>query len=228
VILPLLLAATAAAPWAGGERLDYTLHWMGMRVGTMTLTARDAGENWAFFLATQTEGAGAKIYPVEQELESLVRKADFQTLYFRKWEHKPGKPEKEGETLLDLEGGWLYYRDFKPLPWPCVDTLSFIHLLRLSPAVPRAPPRAYDRGKFYRLTLQDQGEREITVAGRRVRARKVVPKMVEEGGKKPRKGSMVLWLGPGPSRLPLRIDFSIPLGTLRAELACEPQEARPN
>lgn len=221
MIATLLLAAALTAPFAGGERLDYTLHWMGMRVGTMTLTVRDAGENWEFLLTTRTEGAGAKIYPVEQELESLVRKADFQTLYFRKWEHKEGKPEKEGATLFDPEGGWLYYRDFRPLPGPSVDTLSFIHLLRLDPAALRAPPRAYDRGKFYRLAFEDKGELALIVDGRTYRARKVVPKMIEEGGKK-RKGSMTLWFGPAPRRLPLRIDFSIPLGTLKAELACEP------
>jgi len=217
----LLAAAAISPPFAGGERLDYTLHWLGMRVGTMTLTVRDAGENWEFFLTTRTEGAGAKIYPVEQELESLVRKADFQTLYFRKWEHKEGKPEKEGETLFDPGMGLFFYRDFRPFQGACVDTLSFIHLLRLAPSALRGPPRAYDRGKFYRLAFEDRGEQVLVVDGRTYRARKVVPKMSEEGGKK-RKGSMTLWFGPAPRHLPLRIDFSIPLGTLKAELACEP------
>ena len=217
----LLLAAALTAPWAGGERLDYTLEWMGMRMGVMTLTARDAGENWEFALTMRSDGAGAKIYPVEQELESLVRKSDFQTLCFRKWEHREGRPEKEGETLFDPAGGLFFYRDFRSLPGPCVDTLSFIHLLRLSPAIPRSPPKAYDRGKFYRLTFEDQGEQVITVGKKRVRARKMVPRMSDDGGKR-KKGSMTLWFGPGPSRVPLRIDFSIPLGTLKAELACEP------
>ena len=219
----LLLATTlSAAPWAGGERLDYTLEWMGMRMGVMTLTARDAGENWEFALSMRSDGTGARLYPIEQELESLVRKADFQTLHFRKWEHKEGKPEKQEETLFDPEGKAFHYRDFRPLPFPCVDTLSFIHLLRLSPSVPRSPPKAYDRGKFYRLTFEDKGEHSITVNGRTVRARKVVPQMVEEGGRRKKKGSMVLWFGPAPGRLPVRIDFSIPLGTLKAELVCEP------
>jgi len=111
------------------------------------------------FLTTRTEGAGAKIYPVEQELESLVRKADFQTLYFRKWEHKEGKPEKEGETLFDPGMGLFFYRDFRPFQGACVDTLSFIHLLRLAPSALRGPPRAYDRGKFYRLAFEDGGSR---------------------------------------------------------------------
>ncbi|GEM_PF-1897547 len=222
MIVSILLAAAATAPFAGGERLEYNLTWMGMHVGRMSLAVEDAGEHWRFSLASRTEGSGAKIYPIQEDLFSLVRKSDFQTIYFRKETRRAKKPDKSEETLFDPEWGWYFYGHFRPLGGPCVDTLSFIHLLRLDPASLRAPPRAYDRGKFYRLAFEEAGKQQITVNGLSRLARKVVPRMVSEEGSRKKKGSMTLWFGPAPFNVPLRIDFSIPLGTLKAELVCEP------
>jgi hypothetical protein len=220
MIASLLLAAALAVPFEGGEVFTYEFQWMGIHVGAMTLRTEDEGDCWRFTMESATRGAGAKIYPIEEVLVSLVRKSDFQTLFFRKHE-KGKKGEKIDETLFAPAEGLFFYRSFRAMTEPCVDTLSFMHYLRLPQGWKSPPPKAYDRGRLYGLTF-DKPVREDIVLGRRtVGALRVVPHLRDDRDQE-KKGGMVLWYSEDSRRVPLAVDFSIPIGTLKARLDCAP------
>ena len=219
MIASLLLAAALSAPIAGGEVLDYRLEWLGMEVGTLTLRTEDQGECWLFTMDSVTRGMGARLYPASESLTSLVRKSDFQTLYFRKVSEKKKGTSTE-ETLFDPGSGEFFYRYFREMRGPCVDSLSFIHFLRLPGAWDRPLPASYDRGKYYVLEIPKPRRETVRLGAWSVRALKATVRLLEEG-RRPKKGKMTLWFSDDARRLPLMLEFAIPLGTLRARLICE-------
>lgn len=214
------LAAASAAPFEGGEVFTYGFRWLGMEVGMMTLETEDQGDCWLFTMTSATRGAGAKIYPIEETLVSLVRKSDFQTLYFRKTENGK-KGLKSEETLFAPEEGVFFYREFRDMTERCVDILSFMHYLRTPEHGRSPPPGAYDRGRFYRLSFEPPVKDSVRISGRDIPALKVVPHLKDDRERE-KKGRMTLWYSDDSRRIPLAVDFSIPVGTLQARLRCDP------
>jgi len=220
MIAALLLAAALSLPFEGGEVFTYEFQWLGIKVGTMTLRTEDEGICWRFTMESATRGAGAKIYPIEEVLVSVVRKSDFQTLYFQKIENGR-KGVKTEDTFFAPAERLYFYRGFHDMVEPCVDTLSFMHYLRLPQCWRSPPPRAYDRGRLYGLAL-DPPVKDLILLGRRsVGALKVVPHLKDDRDQE-KKGGMVMWYSEDSRRIPLAIDFSIPIGTLKARLDCAP------
>ena len=218
-MISLLLAAALAAPFAGGEVLTYNFQWLGMDVGAMTLRTEDQGDCWLFTMESATYGVGAKIYPIQETLVSLVRKSDFQTLYFQKSENGR-KGSKVEQTLFAPGDGLYFYRDFRVMTERSVDILSFMHYLRLPESWRSPPPKAYDRGRLYTLSFEPPLGETILIGGRAVPALKVVPHLKDDRQRE-KKGGMVLWYSADSRRIPLALDFSIPVGTLKARLRCE-------
>lgn len=214
-----MLAAVLTVPFAGGEVLDYRLEWLGMDVGTLTLQTEEQGDCWLFTMDSSTRGMGARLYPVKESLTSLARKSDFQTLFFQKVTVKKKGTTKE-VTLFDPGNREFFYKFFREMKGPCVDTLSFIHYLRL-PEAWRSPfPPSYDRGKFYILDIPRPVRETVRFGSRDVRTLRVAPRLLEEG-RRPKKGKMTLWFSDDPRRLPLILEFTAPLGTLKGKLICD-------
>ena len=215
----MMLAVALSAPFAGGEVLEYRLEWLGMEVGTLTLRTEDQGDCWLFIMDSSTRGIGARLYPAKETLTSLVRKSDFQTLFFQKAGEKKKGATLE-ETLFDPETGEYYYKFFRDMNGPCVDTLSCIHFLRLPEAWNGPMPASYDRGKYYRLDIPKPVLETVRLGSRERRARRVTVRLAEED-RRPKKGRMTLWFSDDVRQLPLMLEFAIPLGTLKARLICE-------
>ena len=220
LITTLLLAAVLSLPFEGGEVFTYEFRWLGINVGTMTLRTEDEGTCWRFTMESATRGAGAKMYPMEEVLVSVVRKSDFQTLFFQK--HENGKKGmKTEQTFFAPPEGLYYYHEFRAMTEPCVDTLSFMQYLRLPGSWRSPPPRAYDRGRLYTLSFEPPVMDSIYAGRQSLRAIKVVPHLKDEKDKE-KKGGMILWYSDDTRRIPLAMDFSIPIGTLKARLDCAP------
>ena len=87
----LLLACSSSAfgldkHFAAGETLDFTLSWLAISAGSARMTVGPANEPGKIWMTSVAESASgfSRIYRVRDELESIVSRDNFSTVYFRK------------------------------------------------------------------------------------------------------------------------------------------------
>jgi hypothetical protein len=213
-------------PFAPGETLVFTVAWLKVEGGEMTLVASrettpDGVPVHHVWLHAESNDYVSKFYPVRTQYETWVDARDFQPLRFEKRarEGRYVSDEVEEFDLTRRIGSWR--DDRTPLPERVQDIISSFYYLRAQPLVPGTDVKVdmFSRGKVYKLSVAVLGKEPVETEAGTFEAIKVQPQLREgESGEDQNKGKLFLWISDDPRRLLVMARTLMPIGSVTARL----------
>ena len=213
-------------PFEPGETLVYSLSWMGIEGGEMTLrTSRERSSEGIglhrFVLTATSNDLVSVFYPVRTRYESWVDARDFQPVRFEK-HAREGRYESDEVEEFDLAERVGRWRDVRTaLPEPVQDIVSSFYYLRTLPLVPGEAIRLdlFSRGKVYKLSAQVLGRERVETGAGTFDALKVQPQLRETpDGEDRNRGQLLLWFSDDGRRLPVMARTTLAIGSVTALL----------
>ena len=216
-------------PFKVGEQLNYQVYLANTPepVGSVTLTVKSKGKYFnrdglMLTAAAQTNGAGARVFPVSDAMTSYV---DPVTLLPFRIEMKlsEGKWRKELGYNLDQNRGAAVSdkRERIEIPVGTHDLISLLYATRtfeLSPQKRNALSiLAISRPRT--LFIQSLKRETIQIGDQKIPA---IQLSLTTDDPQSDKGQIRLWIGDDNRRLPLRMTAVTPLGPVRADLVVAP------
>jgi hypothetical protein len=223
-------------PFAPGEVLTYTISWLKIEGGEMSLTTTreetpDRVPVHRITLVASSNDYVSKFYPVRDRYETWVDARDFQPLRFEK-HAREGRYESDEVEEFDLDRRIGAWRDTRvPLPERIEDVISSFYYLRTQPLAVGSDVAVelFSRGKIYRLSAAVQAKERVETEAGTFDAIRVQPAMREtESAEDRNKGKLFLWFSDDARRLPVMARTVLPIGSVTARLrkvAVDPVEA---
>jgi hypothetical protein len=234
----------APVPFAAGETLTYTVSWLQIEGGEMTLaTTREQSPDGVpvhrIRLSAVSNDYVSRFYPVDTHYETWVDARDFTPVRFEKHarEGRYSADEVEEFDLARRVATWRNARDARrvgPVPERFQDVISSFYYMRTVPLVPGEETRVdlYSRGKLYRLVVAVLGKEKVETELGVFDTVKVQPRMHEsDAGADRNKGKLFLWFSDDARRLPVMARTILPIGSVTARLrrvTGEPPPAAPS
>lgn len=215
-----------AVPFGEGETLVYTIAWLKIEGGGMTLkTARETTSDGVpmhrITLTATSNDYVSKFYPVRDLYETWVDARDFQPLRFEK-HAREGRYESDEVEEFDLGkriGSWR--EDRTPLPDRIQDIISSFYFLRAQPLAVGTDVRVdmFSRGKIYKLRASVLEKEKVETEAGTFDAFKVQPQLREnETAEDRNRGKLFLWFSDDERRLPVMAKTVMPIGSVTARL----------
>jgi hypothetical protein len=224
----------AAVPFEAGETLVYTVSWLKIEGGEMTLvTSRETSPDGVpvhrIRLSAVSNDYVSRFYPVDTRYETWVDARDFSPVRFEK-HAREGRYVSDEVEEFDLSRRVAVWRNTKeirgtgPIPERFQDVISSFYFMRTVPLVPGQETRVdlYSRGKVYRLVVavlaREKVETELGVFD----AFKVQPRMHDPASASSvdrNKGKLFLWFSDDARRLPVMARTILPIGSVTARLS---------
>jgi hypothetical protein len=215
-----------AVPFADGETLVYTIAWLKIEGGGMTLkTAHEMTSDGVpmhrITLTARSNDYVSKFYPVRDLYETWVDARDFQPLRFEK-HAREGRYESDEVEEFDLArkiGSWR--DDRTPLPDRIQDIISSFYFLRSQPLTVGTDVRVdmFSRGKVYKLRAAVLDKEKVETEAGVFDAIKVQPQLREnETAEDRNRGRLFLWFSDDERRLPVMAKTEMPIGSVTARL----------
>lgn len=220
--------AGAAPPFPLGERLHYSVHWLGMTCGSMTLEsyAVPAPDDtvYVIVMTAQSSKFFDGIYRVRSRIESRYsRRLDSSVRYHSVSEEKKDVKDElyefdvEADTLVRVKNGTQ--QEFELGADHVHDPLAYVFKLR------RVEGGVGDSTSLVLATTKGpldtvariERQKPIRTAFGKRQALKVVPEP-KDGMLFSRSGRMELWVGTDPEQTLYRIEFDLAFGKLTAVL----------
>lgn len=195
------------------EILEYKLYWAGMEAGVLTLKYEEFQDIIEIKMESKTTGIYKRFYYMDDKIHSIVRKEDFQTLYLEK-KIKEKKREKEEISFFFPEEKIYFYKYLRIMEFSSIDSLSIFYLIRTKKDI-KNPLIVYDRGKFYEVFIEEEKNKLFKYGNKYLTTTKI--NLLRKDKKN---SNIVLYLVNNEEKKPLSIEFSFPLGTLKAILQC--------
>lgn len=195
------------------EVLEYKLYWAGIEAGKLTLKYEEFNETIEIKMFSKTTGIVKTFYYMEDEIFSIVRKSDFQTLYYKK-NIKERKKQREEISIFFPEEKVYFYKYIRFFDFFNTDTLSIFFLLRFKKSFEN-PIRVYERGKFYNVFIEEEKKYTFQYKGRNFLTNKITIKRKDKEN-----SNIVIYFLKNNEKIPISIEFSFPYGTLKAILQC--------
>ena len=213
-------------PFGDGETLVYTIAWLKIEGGEMTLrtsreTSTDGVPVHRIALIASSNDYVSKFYPVRDLYESWVDARDFQPLRFEK-HAREGHYESDEVEEFDLTrriGSWR--DDRTPLPERVQDIISSFYFLRAQPLAVGQDVRVdmFSRGKIYKLKASILDKEKVETEAGAFDAFKVQPQLREnETAADRNRGRLFLWFSDDERRLPVMAKTLMPIGSVTARL----------
>jgi hypothetical protein len=213
-------------PFGDGETLFYTIAWLKIEGGEMTLrtsreTSTDGVPVYRIALTAFSNDYVSKFYPVRDLYETWVDARDFQPLRFEK-HAREGRYESDEVEEFDLTrriGSWR--NDRTPLPERVQDIISSFYFLRTQPLVVGQNVRVdmFSRGKIYKLKASVLDREAVETEAGTFDAFKVQPQLREnETAEDRNRGKLFLWFSDDERRLPVMARTVMPIGSVTARL----------
>ncbi len=213
-------------PFADGETLAYTIAWLKIEGGGMTLkttreTTVDGVPMHRISLTATSNDYVSKFYPVRDLYETWVDARDFQPLRFEK-HAREGRYESDEVEQFDLVrkiGSWR--DDRTPLPDRIQDIISSFYFLRTQPLVVGSNVRVdmFSRGKIYKLKASVLAREKVETEAGTFEALKIQPQLREnETAEDRNRGKLFLWFSDDERRLPVMAKTEMPIGSVTARL----------
>ncbi|MEO8586751.1 MAG: DUF3108 domain-containing protein [Acidobacteriota bacterium] len=213
-------------PFGSGETLVYTIAWLKIEGGEMTLrTARETTSDGVpvhrMTLVATSNDYVSKFYPVRDLYETWVDARDFQPLRFEK-HAREGRYESDEVEEFDLArriGSWR--DDRTPLPERVQDIISSFYFLRAQPLAIGQDVRVdmFSRGKVYKLKAAVLEKEKIETEAGVFDAFKLQPQLRENETDEDRnRGKLFLWFSDDERRLPVMARTVMPIGSVTARL----------
>ncbi len=222
------VSAAQLPPWLlRGERLSYSLTYLGVVGGSMVLEVSRPQTDGPLHFSLRADSSPfvSRFTIVDDRMETLIDPERVTTLISRK-HTREGRYSADDVGVFDpIHGTARWWRDGKateavPAPVPVLDTLGAVVYLR---TLPLSPGKEYSfsvqsGGKTYPLVVAvSPGERLHSVLGD-VQTLVVEPRF-REGFLAKKAGKLVLWLSSDETHTPVRIASELSFGSLRANLA---------
>jgi hypothetical protein len=213
-------------PFAAGEVLTYTISWLKIEGGEMSLSTTrvetsDGVPVHRITLLASSNDYVSKFYPVRDRYETWVDARDFQPLRFEK-HAREGRYESDEVEQFDLEKRIGSWRDARvPLPERIADVISSFYFMRTQPLTPGSDVAVelFSRGKIYRLSASVQGKERVETEAGTFDTVRVQPAMREtESAEDRNKGKLFLWFSDDTRRIPVMVRTIIPIGSVTARL----------
>lgn len=213
-------------PFGAGESLVYTIAWLKIEGGEMTLrTSRESSSDGVpvtrIALSASSNDYVSKFYPVRDLYESWVDARDFQPLRFEK-HAREGRYESDEVEEFDLGRRIASWRDDRtPLPERVQDIISSFYFLRAQPLVVGQDVRLdmFSRGKIYKLKASILEKERVETEAGSFEAFKVQPQLRENETDEDRnRGKLFLWFSADARRLPVMAKTVMPIGSVTARL----------
>ncbi|HEY3350180.1 MAG TPA: DUF3108 domain-containing protein [Thermoanaerobaculia bacterium] len=215
-----------AVPFGEGETLVYTIAWLKIEGGGMTLrttreTTSDGVPMHRITLTATSNDYVSKFYPVRDLYETWVDARDFQPLRFEK-HAREGRYESDEVEEFDLGkkiGSWR--EDRTPLPERIQDIISSFYFLRAQALAVGSDVRVdmFSRGKIYKLKASVLEREKVETEAGVFDAFKVQPQLREnETAEDRNKGKLFLWFSDDDRRLPVMAKTVMPIGSVTARL----------
>ncbi len=213
-------------PFGSGETLVYTIAWLKIEGGEMTLrTAREMSTDgvpvYRMTLVATSNDYISRFYPVRDLYESWVDARDFQPLRFEK-HAREGRYESDEVEEFDLArriGSWR--DDRTPLPERVQDIISSFYFLRAQPLAVGQDVRVdmFSRGKVYKLKAHVLEKERVETEAGTFNAFKLQPQLRENETDEDRnRGKLFLWFSDDERRLPVMARTVMPIGSVTARL----------
>ena len=213
-------------PFGDGETLVYTIAWLKIEGGEMTLKASlesstDGVPVHRIALKASSNDYVSKFYPVRDLYETWVDARDFQPLRFEK-HAREGRYESDEVEEFDLTrriGSWR--EDRTPLPERVQDIISSFYFLRTQPLAVGHAVRVdmFSRGKIYKLKASILERETVETEAGTFDALKVQPQLREnETAEDRNRGKLFLWFSDDDRRLPVMAKTVMPIGSVTARL----------
>ena len=215
-----------SVPFGSGETLVYTIAWLKIEGGEMTLrTAREMTSDGVpvhrMTLVATSNDYVSKFYPVRDLYETWVDARDFQPLRFEK-HAREGRYESDEVEEFDLArriGSWR--EDRTPLPERVQDIISSFYFLRAQPLAIGQDVRIdmFSRGKVYKLKAAVLDKERVETEAGVFDAFKLQPQLRENETDEDRnRGKLFLWFSDDERRLPVMARTVMPIGSVTARL----------
>jgi hypothetical protein len=215
-----------SVPFGDGEVLTYTIAWLKIEGGSMTLktakeTTSDGVPLHRITLTATSNDYVSKFYPVRDLYETWVDARDFQPLRFEK-HAREGHYESDEVEEFDLGrkvGSWR--EDRTPLPERIQDIISSFYYLRAQPLAVGSDVRVdmFSRGKIYKLKASVLDKEKVETEAGTFDAFRVQPQLREnETAEDRNKGKLFLWFSDDDKRLPVMAKTVMPIGSVTARL----------
>jgi Protein of unknown function (DUF3108) len=213
-------------PFGSGETLVYTIAWLKIEGGEMTLrtvreTTSDGVPVHRLTLVATSNDYVSKFYPVRDLYETWVDARDFQPLRFEK-HAREGRYESDEVEEFDLArriGSWR--DDRTPLPERVQDIISSFYFLRAQPLAIGRDVRLdmFSRGKVYKLKARVLGRERVETEAGVFETFKLQPQLRENETDEDRnRGRLFLWFSDDERRLPVMAKTVMPIGSVTARL----------
>lgn len=226
-LLVTLLAARpagAADPVFSGETLAYEMSWGPFKGGTMTIATLprvsfEGRPAYRIELSAISNDFISTFFVVRDSILSWIDADTLESLRYEKHTVE-GKHVKDERIDFDLSAH-VARQEGKEIPFdpPIFDSLSAIFYVRNQELTPGKPLEiaVVSGTRAYRLVIDVLGEESVKTPQGVFLARKVHPKMKEEGLLK-KGGDLWLWLTEDPRHVPVMIRSKLNFGTLTAKI----------
>ena len=212
-------------PFLPGERLVYTIAWLKIEGGEMTLSAARASSPdgvpvYHLLLTAVSNDYVSKFYPVNTRYETWVDARDFQPLRFEK-RAREGRYSSDEVEEFDLGRRMAFWRtDRTPLPERVQDIISSFYFMRSQSLIPGSeiPLDMYSRGKIYRLVVHVQERESVETEAGTFETVRVQPAMLGRDGEDRNRGKLFLWFSDDERRIPVMARTILPIGSVSARL----------
>lgn len=246
IIMTISGAALITAQAGDVSFKDETLHYVitykwgivHKDAGEATLSLRNSGGNYCFTLAARTKPWADKFFMVRDTLIATVAKKGFSPLTYSKIAHEDGRYSREDLTYSSA-GNHIGTRVKKvkvnkkgersetttrlSATGRSFDMLSVFYYLRtldLS-ALEKGKPltvNIFSGSKVEKLTIRHTGKETIKLRdGTRREANRLRFRFTRDGGRKSSE-DIDAWISADPSRIPLRLTGTLPIGTINCYL----------
>lgn len=219
----LLAALLAAAPLTDGERLRFSLRWMGIEAGSATTSLRREGERWVIEAQARSARWVDPMYPVDDWMRSEGVPGTGALRYLTRYREGRFQQDQDMrfgplEVLVDRDqlfaDGWHSWTRHYPFVPGTEDPLSAIYHLRVhTPAVGETRQLPVFNGRRT-LPVEARGEPGPEVDRRPTR--KVVVTSARSGDFQ---GSLTLLLSDDEDRVPLQTVIATRAGPVHVNLA---------
>ncbi|MGO9013691.1 MAG: DUF3108 domain-containing protein [Dissulfurispiraceae bacterium] len=208
-----------------GEKLSYSLYWLGIHVGNAELEA--VGSSGMVIIKCQVHSTPviSAFYRVDDHSESMV--ANGVPVHFR-IKQKEGKYRSDKETIFDTDKKLVTFfnyikgtKDDYPIQggelW---DLISGFYYLRTQPfeVGKTININIFDSNKFFQAEVNVIGKEQVRFSETKIIDTVKVKPVIKSEGLFQNKGDIMIWLTDDDNKTPVKVETKAPIGKVVAIL----------
>jgi Protein of unknown function (DUF3108) len=207
------------------EKFYYNIYWLGIFVGSATLTSVREGGTVTFTSEVHSAPVISVVYKVEDHASSREVAGMPENFRIKQME---GRYRSDKETLFDPAKGRITYTDYRKgiraehevKNFPVWDVISgFYHLRTLLLETGKTVSlNVFDSNKMLKTEVHVLRKEKVAFPGRGDVDALVVKPMLRTEGLFKHKGEILIWLTDDVSRIPVKVETKVSIGKVVAEL----------